>query len=177
MATWAQRRAALLSLIETISGLQTVWADSEQPYYDPVEQAVVKLRILDSRIQGHAERRLTDLGVAAPAPNLEESIDALRALLFEVRVESWIQDDDRFAFNAALDIRNSLDFTSSLAALRAVELSLARINETIDLPQVSEEDRAISTAILNVQLNMAVTQADTDNPLHSIETVAVEYAP
>lgn len=171
---WNTIRPALRSLFEDLSGHQTVWIDKRRPYVDPKGQAIVLLRERTTETIGIDDRRYVDLGLAAPEPTLEEQQAGHRRLGLDVRVESFRHDDDRFAFNAAEDVRTKLFFGSSLARLRAVNVALVRAAQAVDVSGVIQDDRATSVAVLDLILTVGVCVADSDegNRVYNIETVA-----
>lgn len=172
MIAWSTIRPGLLGLFNNLSGgIQTVWIDKRQPYTDPKGQAIVKVRPRSVAGIGVDDRRYTDLGLSAPEPTCEETQNGHRRVSFDVRVESFRHDDDRFAFHAAEAIRIKLGFGSSLARLLALNIALVRVSETLDLSGVVKDSRVVSVAVLDLILNIGATAADTDNPLFNIETV------
>jgi len=170
---WDTIRPALLSLFGDLSALQTVWIDKRRPYIDTRAQAVVLLRVRTSEGIGVDDRRYTDLGLAAPEPTLEETANGHRRVGLDVRVESFRHDDDRFAFNAAEEIRTKLLFGSSLARLRAVNVAVVRAAQVVDVSGVIQDDRATSVAVLDLILNVGVCIADDaeENRVYNIESV------
>lgn len=171
MIDWTTIRPALEALFETLSGLRAVWIDKRRPYISPGDQAVVFLRVRTEEGIGVDDARAVDLGQAIPEPTLEEQINGLRRVSLDVRVESFRHDDDRFAFNAAGKIRSGLRFSSSLAALRAVGVALVRAGQAVDVSGIVQDDRTTSIAVLDLTLAVVACTADTDNPIHTIETV------
>lgn len=168
---WETIRPALLSLFGDLSGLQTVWVDKHRPYIDSKGQAIVLLRVRTTDEIGVDDRRYTDLSLVAPAATLEETTNGHRRVGLDIRVESFRHDDDRFAFNAAGDIRTKLGFRSSRARLRAVNVALVRAGQAIDLSGIVQDDRITSIATLDLTLNVGVSMADEANHVYNIETV------
>jgi len=157
---WDTVRPELLSLVNNLSGLQTIWIDKRRPFTDPTGQAWALLRIRTAVGIGIDDRRYTDLEKGIPAATLEETLNGHRRVSLEIRVESFRHDDDRFAFNAASDIGTRIGFNSSLARLRGVNMSLIRVGQAIDLPNILKDDRITSVALLEVFLNAGITAAD-----------------
>lgn len=168
---WDTIKPVMLSLFGDLSGLQTVWIDKRQPYIDPREQAILKLRVRTVGSIGIDDRRYNDLALVKPAATLEEQAAGHRRVSLDVRVESFRHDDDRFAFNAAEDIRTKLSYQSSRDRLRAVNVALVRVSDTLDLSGVVTDDRATSVAVLDLILNVGITTTDSANPVYNIETV------
>lgn len=171
---WDTIRPALRSLVEDLSGLQTVWQDKRRPYVDPKGQAIVLLHVRNTEGIGIDDRRYADLGLAAPEPTLEEQQAGHRRVGLDVRVESFRHDDDRFAFNAAEAVRTRIRFGSSTSRLRALNVALVRAAQVVDVSGVVQDDRATSVAVLDLTLNVGVCVADDAeaNRVYNIETVA-----
>ena len=168
---WENIRPVMISLFEDLSGLQTVWVDKRRPYVDPKGQAITLLRVRATDSIGVDDRRFEDLGLPIPDPTMEESQNGHRRASFDVRVESFRHDDDRFAYNAVSAIRTRLGWLSSLARLRAVNVALVRASQAIDLSNIITDDRVTSVATLDLILTIGVTDTDVANPLSAIETV------
>jgi len=171
---WQTVRPALVTLFEGLTdGAQVVWARDREPYVDPVGQAIVVLRVSNERDHGVDDRRYNDLNVAAPDPTLEEVIAGHRRVVVEARVESFDADDDRFAYNLSTAMRTRIKFSRNLAALRAIEFALAKVEQTQDIGGVVIDDRELSVAITEFVFNAAHATADTGeaNRLYNIETV------
>jgi len=168
---WETIRPALLSLFGDLSGLQTVWIDKKRPYVDPKLQAIVLLRVRDEGSIGVDDRRYLDLALPAPAATLKEQAAGHRRVGLDIRVESFRHDDDRFAFNAAGDIRTGLGFRSSKARLLAVNVAIVRASQVVDLSGILQDDRVTSIATLDLTINVGVCVGDESNPVYNIETV------
>lgn len=171
MIDWTTIRPALETLFAGLSGLRAVWVDKRRPYIDPSAQAVVLLRVRTEDGVGVDDARTVDLELDIPNATLEEQINGIRRVSFDVRVESFRHDDDRFAFNAASKIRSGLRFSSSLAALRDVGVALVRVGQALDVSGIVQDDRTTSIAVLDVIFSVAVCTADTANRIQTIETV------
>lgn len=171
--TWDTIKPVMLSLFGDLAELQAVWVDKRRPYIDPKGQAVVLLRVRTEGSIGVDDRRYNDLGLAAPAATLEEQAAGHRRVGIDVRVESFRHDDDRFAFNAADAIRTGLSYQSSRDRLRAVNVALVRVSDTIDLTGIAQDDRVTSVAVLDLTLSVGIctTNSATANRVHTIETV------
>ena len=169
--SWDAIRPGLLALFGDLSELQTLWVDKRRPYIDPRAQAVTLLRVRQTEALGVDDRRYSDLAVASPLPTLEEQTTGHRRTSLDVRVEAFRHDDDRFAFNAIEMVRTRLSFRSSLDRLRAVNVSLVRASQAIDLPNIVQDDRITSAAVLDLILNVGICVADSANPVQTIETV------
>lgn len=170
---WETVRPELRSLFQDMSGLQTVWIDKRRPYVDAAGQAIVLLRVRQTESLGVDDRRYEDLSLPIPEPTLEEQVAGHRRVGLDVRVESFRHDDDRFAFNAAEDIRSRLFFGSSLARLRAQNIALVRVSQAIDQTGVVQDDRVTSVAVLDVTMNVGfcVANEGAENHVFNIETV------
>lgn len=176
---WTTVRSGLEDLIADLSGgLQVTHFDKRRPFVDPGDTVSVYLKIRGVEGLGVDDRRYANDESAAPANNLTESVNGLRVITLEVRVEAYDHDDSAFAFVTSERIRDSLNWSSSLNTLRSLGLALASIGRTQDLPNVMQDQRIISTAVFEARLNAAVFLEDTD-PDHTdntIETVVpLEY--
>ena len=168
---WATIRPALFSLFSDLGGLQTVWTDKRRPFVDPKMQATLLLRERTTQGLGIDDRRYTDLSVAKPEYTLQETINGMRLVSLDVRVESFRHDDDRFAFNTIESIRTKLRFDSSHVRLRDQNIAIVRIGQALDVSGIVKDDRVTSVAVLDLILNIGVCTADTDNPVSTIEEV------
>lgn len=173
MLDWTTIKPALETLFGGMSGLRAVWRDKQRPYVDAKTQATVYLHVRGEDDIGVDDRRFNDLNLPAPAATLEETANGHRRLRLEVRVESFRHDDDRFAYQAATAMRTKLRFGANLAALRAVNLSLASIGDAQDVGQVEQDDRVVSVALFEVVLNagFSVANEGEENRVFNVETV------
>jgi hypothetical protein len=174
---WETIRPALVELFQNISGLRTAWRDKRRELADPKLQAVCLLHVRQTQELGVDDIRHTyDAAGDATATSIEFSVAGLRKVFLDVRVESYRQDDDKFAYNAMGRIRTGLSFPSSKAALRAVELSVKKAGNAIDFPTSSLteglefDDRVTSVAQLDLELN-AISCVDDPTKTTWIETV------
>ncbi len=172
MIDWTNIKPGMLALFAKMSGLQTLWIDKRRPVVDPKQQAWVLLRVRTEEEIGISDRRYVDLNVAAPAPTLREERNGMSRVSFDVRVESFRHEDDRFAFNAVSRIRSRLFFKTNLATLRALDVAVQRASQAIDLTGVMQDDRVVSVATLDLQTTVAFCEVAGDDDLEfNIETV------
>lgn len=171
MIPWDDLRRPLLELFAELSGLQTVWIDKRRPFKSPKDQAWVLLRVRGARGIGIDDRRYRDTGEAAPAFPLRETANGHRRVSFDVRVESFRHDDDRFSFNAAEKIRTRLGWRSSLSRLLALNLSVIEKGQTLDVSGIVQDDRVTSVALFELVLNVGVCDENEITSVAAIETV------
>lgn len=175
MINWAVINPALISLFQDLGGgIQTIWVDKKRPFIDPVLQRVCLLRVRNSMSIGVDDRRFQDLELPKPDPTLVEKQAGHRRVNLDVRIESFNHDDDRFAFDTAESIRSKLRFMSSLDRLRALNIALIRISDTADFPNMVQDQRVTSVAVIEVILNVGFEIADDGdeaNRVFNIETV------
>lgn len=157
---WLTIRPALLKLFCTLSGLQTEWRDKSRNLADPKKQAVCLLHVRQTQTLGVDDVRHTyDAAGDATGTGITYSLNGLRRVMLDVRVESYRHDDDRFAFNAMDLIQTGLSFPSAKAALRAIDMSVKFRGNVIDFPtsslteRLEFDDRVTSVAQLDLQLN------------------------
>ena len=167
MIPWVTVKPALRSLFSDLGGnIQTVWNDKQRPYIDSKGQEILLLRVRSVASKGVDDRRYTDLGLSIPLHTLEETANGHRLTSLDVRVESFRQDDDRFAFNAVEAIRTKLRFGSSRVLLKAQNIAIVRMGQTLDLSGIVKDSRATSVAVLELMFNIGITTADSDEAHH-----------
>jgi len=174
---WVAIRPALVDLFCDLSGLKTYWRDQSRPLADPKAQAVCLLHVRQTQSHGIDDVRSSYDAAGDPTgTGITFSIAGLRKVILDVRVESYRQDDDRFAYNGMSRIRTGLSFPSAKAALRAVGLSVKWAGEAIDFPvsslteRLDFDDRITSVAQLDLELN-AISCVDDPIKTTWIETV------
>lgn len=169
---WETIRPGLLKLICDLGGLQADYHDKRRAYTDPKQQARVFLIVQSEESIGVDDRRIVDSGEPKPGLNLTFTQNGHRRVNLDVRVESFRHDDDRFAFNAVGKIRTGLEFPSSLARLRALNIAIIRKGPTVAVPNITNDQRITSVAVLDLELNIGICTEDVDNPTCNIEGVA-----
>jgi len=168
---WETIRPELRDLMGDLSGdLQVVWQDKRRPMIDPKKQAIVLLHARTEQGIGIDDRRYRDTGAVIPEYPCRESANGHRRVFLDVRVESFRHDDDRFAFNAAGAIRTRLGWRSSLSRLLALNLAIISKGQTLDVPNVFQDDRVTSVAVFELILSAGVSEEDT-TPIPVFETV------
>lgn len=157
---WVKIRPGLVDLFCTISGLKTYWRDQSRPLADPKQQAVCLLHVRQTQTLGIDDLRHTYDAAGDPTgTGITFSLNGLRRVSLDVRVESYRHDDDRFAYNAMDRIQTGLSFPSSKAALRAIDMSVKFRGNAIDFPtsslteKLDFDDRVTSVAQLDLMLN------------------------
>ena len=168
---WETIRPALAKLFCDLGGLQVQHQDKARAFVDPKQQAQVLLLVRREEEIGIDDRRVIDSKVSKPKLNITFTQNGHRRVNLDVRVESFRHDDDRFAFNAAGKIRTGLGFPSSLARLRALNIAIIRKHPIVDVPNIINDQRITSAAVLDLELNIGICTEDTKNPTSSIETV------
>lgn len=172
MINWATINPAMVQLFSDLAGgMQTIWIDKKRPFIDPALQCVILLKIRQSMSIGVDDRRYIDLEVLKPDPTLVEKQVGHRRVTLEIRVESFRHDDDRFAFNTAELLRSKLRFMSSLDRLRALNIALISINDTVDFPNVIQDQRVTSIAVVEAVLNVGFEFADDGDAAHQIYNI------
>lgn len=174
---WEDIRQGLEDLFCSLSGLKTYWRDKSRPLADPKQQAVCLLHVRQTQGLGNDDVRSSyDAAGDATGTGITFTVNGLRKVFLDVRVESYRHDDDRFAYNGMGRIRTGLGFPSAKAALRALGLSVKHAGNAIDFPVSSLtetldfDDRVTSVAQLDLELN-AVSCVDDPVKTTWIETV------
>ena len=171
MIDWETIRPELVKLLCDLGGLQVQHQDKARAFMDPKNQAQVLLLVRLEEQIGIDDRRILDSKAPKPKPNLTFQQVGHRRVNLDIRVESFRHDDDRFAFNAAGKIRTGLNFPSSLERLRKLNIAIIRKGQVVDIPNVINDQRITSAAVLDLELNVGICVEDTKNPTSSIETV------
>jgi len=174
---WATIRPALEDLFCSLSGLKTYWRDKPRPLVDPKQQAICLLHVRQTQSHGIDDIRSSYDPAGDPTgTGITFTVAGLRKVILDVRVESYRQDDDRFAYNGICAIRSGLSFPSAKAALRAVDLSVKWAGDAIDFPvsslteRLDFDDRVTSVAQLDLELN-AISCVEDPVKTTWIETV------
>lgn len=92
-------------------------------------------------------------------------------MFLDIRVESFRHDDDRFAFVALGKVRTALDYPSTLQRLRDLNIAIIRKGRTTDIPNIIQDQRITSAAVLELELNLGICTEDLDHPVPCIATV------
>lgn len=167
-AFWAAARPGLVALICKLSGLNTQWQDAAQHYHGPSR---VLLKVRSTQSVGIDEARFTATDEPAPALNGFYTVTGLRRINLDIRVESYQHDAECFAFNAIEDIRDKIFLPSGRAALRELDMSLIRVNSAVDIPNIVNDQRITSVAVLDLELLASICVADKENRVATIEKV------
>jgi len=174
---WETVRPGLLSLICDLAGLQVDFQDKRRSFTDPKQQARIFLVVRSEEAIGIDDRRIVDSGKPKPEPAITFTQNGHRRVNLDVRVESFRHDDDRFAFNAISAIRTGLNFPSALARLRAINIAIIRKGAAVDVPNIINDQRITSVAVLDLQLNVGICTEDVSNPEYTIEITEETYNP
>jgi hypothetical protein len=167
-------RPAIKALISSLSGLNAEWEESQRPFLDPATMAIVLLKARPVASKGTRDSVVEEFDATRPqGEEFQEVTLGSRTLVVSVKVESWDQRDAFVAHGYAERVRNRLSWASSRAALREVNVSLAKCQTIQDLDR-TEDNRRISVAVLDLLLNVHVREVDTANRYGYIQTVELE---
>ena len=175
---WSLVRPAVLSVMGTLSGIETAWRDRERCFVPPGSEAlcllhtsgtssVVSVGDDDFRQVYNEDTELVDITQAG-----------IRLFTVSVLVESYCQDDDKTALEYLANIQDGLTRPQILATLRSNGMTVLKVSETRDLSH-DEDDHMISSAQMDVFFAYAnnVTAEDGKpglEPINWIETVILE---
>ncbi len=158
---WEIIRPALKTLIQDLSGLAegtTVWEDEPRPFNPG---ALVLLASTAIATLGRDEC-FTSQDLNQPmGQEKQDNWHGNRLLTLTIKVEALNQTDSQFSYNHLERIRNRLNFRRVGASLRAVNLAIAEIGQTVDLT-TALDDRNRSVAALDIRLAARVTVQDPD---------------
>lgn len=156
---WETIRPALLSLVGSLTGLQTIWSDQPQPFVSPTTRAIIRLSHGRMITQGRDEIRW-DYDAARPMnEEIRDTITGLRTFALTIRCESFEQTDAHVAAEYLEQIRNRLHRRTSTASLNAVGCAVISFSPVVDLP-IAVDGRAASVASLDVMLRFAMAEDD-----------------
>lgn len=144
---WAQIRPVIKALVGDLTGLHTTWEDEPRGFGDTFATLAISAVVG----QGWDENRIEQDLTKATGQELRDVWIGNRNLTLTVKVESLIQTDTGNAYQYLETFRDKLWFRGSAARLRAVNVAIVDIMQTIDLPAV-RDDRTRSIAALDVML-------------------------
>jgi hypothetical protein len=145
-----------------------VWQDEPRPQ-DNGRVAILSWVSIPKR--GVDEVRYEDSGAAAPAVDLTPVVMGNRVLVLQLAVETLTQSADGPNATALLNTaRTRLARPSAKAALLGANLALVDA-VVITLANRAVDDHVIARAVLEVRLNAADGDRDTDGATSSIATV------
>lgn len=148
--------AALVTLVQALTGLDTVWIDQPRPEVNDVTRGIALLSFTAVQAVGRDEvRSAFDVGTQ----DFGDTAVGQRILPLRIRVESYDQNDTSTAWNYLERLRTRLRWQSSIDALQTVKCGVAVTGPTMAL-QVMADDRAVSAAALDVSLNCELSEAD-----------------
>lgn len=153
----------LLTLAQSLTGLDAVWENQARPYIPSVDRSIVLMSFGAISMVGSDETRpawdpLIDHG------EWSDTTVGQRKIPWRVKVCSLEQGDNDTAWATLEKFRIRLGRRGAgviLDALNDVGCSLADVGPTQDL-QVPIDDRWASVAALDVMLNAAFTDTDPD---------------
>lgn len=168
---WETIRPGIVTLLSTITGLQTVYEEDPRPMVDPRKLAIVLFKFRPVRSVGTTDNRLEEYDVNRPqGSEFQEVVHGARVATLSIKVESFLQTPRGFALYEAEKLRDSFSFTSTRKALLELELALVKCQPVQDLDREFDGHR-VSVAVLDVLLNAHVRRVDEANRYGWIETV------
>lgn len=109
-------------------------------------------------------------------PPVIETITGRREITLRVKVDSIYQDANRDAHYYLERMRTRVQWSSIQAALRAAGLGFQDVAAATEVNETRDQHRA-SIAIFDLRCNVVATEADTENPIPTIERVDTGSAP
>lgn len=170
---WTTIRNTILDTIKDCVRITTIWRDRENPFSPPDDSgAMCKLHILGVAGIGKDEVR-QERNVATNKIDLLQT--GHRRFTLTVLVETFNQNDDKFALEYTERIRECFDRSQILEVFRAVGLTVQEIAPTVDLTRF-EDDRAVSAASMDVFFLYGLNTTDGPGlePIYWIEFVEGE---
>lgn len=156
---WAAIRPVIKTLIATISGLQTEWADQPRQYTDPTIRAQLLLSTLSPIGSGWDQVVIEqDLG-QAQGSELVDRIDRIINFTLSIRCESLEQSDGKTATHYLERVRTRLNFRSSWETLNASNIAVFGDNTLQDLG-ASLDGRMASIAVLDLKCRVGGSEND-----------------
>ena len=148
---WTDIRPALKTLIESLSGLVTVWEDEPRPFTPPDAQAICLLQTIGIGGQGRDECRTIQDLTQPKGQEMSDEWRGNRRFRLTVKVESLIQTDAGFAYEYLERVRDKLPRESTRRSLHAVNCAVEQIEQTQDLTGALD-DRNRSIAALDIMM-------------------------
>lgn len=172
---FATIRPAILSLVNTLMGVQgdclAIWKDQPTPYTPPGTKTLFKLSLgpLVTKAADDEVRTSYD-GTQPLGEEMAETVTGYRTFTLKVLCECGDQTDSGTAQNYLETLRTRLRWTTSRAALNAVNVAMVGTADILDLSR-TVDNRAWSIANLDIRL---ATRTNETNPVRNgyIETVA-----
>lgn len=164
---------ALSALVATLSGIEALCVQWEN---HPRVQHNGRLALLSwVSIEGRGtDEVLWAYDPAAPtsATDFTPELVGQRVAVLQVAIESHDQRPGHTARRIAETIRSGFSMPSAVAALKAVDLGLASVGQTIAADYKSD-DRFVSRSIVEVRLNAVSRITDTAGATPRIDTVGL----
>lgn len=168
MIDYAAIRPGILSLVKSISGIDTVWKDQPQRYvrqsvtYGPPSASpgtICKLSIGPASVKGRDELRTEYDENQAQGQELQDTATGIRLLTLKITVETFDQTDGKTAEYYIEAIRTRFRFQSTLNTLTDLNCALISFADIVLLPE-TRDSRAVSIASLDVRLSCRATDID-----------------
>lgn len=165
-------RAKILQLIEHLSGVETVWTDTPEPFVGPRNGFPGALAEL--AIGTYLSRGVDDIRTEYdPVKDSNvQSINGNRQFTLSIRVKSY--DLGNTAFDILERVRTRLRGQNAKWAFGDAGLGLVDIVSIVPIPNSVDDNREVSMANMDVRFNFAVSVEDDDatgNGTNYIQTV------
>lgn len=172
---FASIRPALLALVNKLMGTQgdclAIWKDQPTPYTPPGTKTLFKLSLGPLSAKAADDEVKTSYDGTQPLGHeMAETVTGYRTFTLKVLCECADQTDSATAQNYLETLRTRLRWTTSRAALNAVNVAVVRTEDIQDLSR-TVDNRAASIANLDIRL---ATRTNETNPERNgyIDTVA-----
>lgn len=157
---WAEFKDAVRSVITdllgtTVSGVH--WRNEQKPIFDIVTKCDVTLELLADRKFGEDEIR-EEFDANADLLNL--IVVGYRVSTISVQAECLSHHGSEFAFRRLADVRDKLDWQSTLDVLKEAGLGVVGVSDITVMPNFIIDDREYSKANLDLQFSYMLTRPD-----------------
>jgi hypothetical protein len=172
---WATIKPALVTLLASLSGIpenQVIWRDQKRPHFNTTIRAQLVLKVTPTNALGVDQMRYEYQ--AGPDKNVPTQ-SGNRKFVLQVRCETFSHKDTESATFYLEEIRNSLKFASTIAALAAIDVSIAKAESVVDLSENQQvNSKVFSLANLDLHMNGVANKTDTNDPGDYISSTEVE---
>lgn len=158
MGTLADAKETIRALISSLTGLDAIWEAKNSPYIDSSLRAIVLLRIGAAQTVG-VDELYSEWDASQVGLEWGDTAIAQRLIPIRIKVKSYEQEDEETAAQYLERLSVKLRWQSSTDSLNSVQCGVATIGEIQDL-EVTEDDREVSMASLDLTLNATFTEVD-----------------
>lgn len=152
-------RAALVDLVQQLSGISAVWVDEMQPFIpQSPDDAIIRLDVISYAAKGVDDVR----NFYDPAKDVQGyTVEGQREFTLQVRVDSY--DLDTFPMDVLEDLRGKLRSKGAELVMDQAGLALTDFPGEARKVPAEDDNRARFSASMDVRFNFSTTQDHLDD--------------